>query len=88
MIGDPRMFTSLDEEVDGQARITFGDNSKGNVKGRWTVIGACGPYNLGGSATITGHILCATTINNPMTSTGLVVHLHTRDQACLGTQTC
>ena len=21
------------------------------VKGRWTVTGACGPYNLGGSAT-------------------------------------
>ena len=32
MIGDPRMFTSLDE-VDGQERITFGDNSKGKVKG-------------------------------------------------------
>ena len=29
MTGDPRMFTSLDEEVDGQERITFGDNSKG-----------------------------------------------------------
>ena len=33
MIGDPRMFTSLDEEVDGQERITFRDNSKGKVKG-------------------------------------------------------
>ena len=33
MIGDPCMFTSLDEEVDGQERITFGDNSKGKVKG-------------------------------------------------------
>ena len=22
-----------------------------DVKGRWTVTGACGPYNLGGSAT-------------------------------------
>ena len=32
MTGDPRMFTSLDEEVDGQERITFGDNSKGKVK--------------------------------------------------------
>ena len=31
--GDPRMFTSLDEEVDGQERITFGDNSKGKVQG-------------------------------------------------------
>jgi hypothetical protein len=37
---------------------------------------------------VTGHMLSATTINNPMSSTGLVVHLHTRDQAfCLGTQT-
>ena len=27
------MFTSLDEEIDGQERITFGDNSKGKVKG-------------------------------------------------------
>ena len=33
MTGDPRMFTSLDEEVDGQEKITFGDNSKGKVKG-------------------------------------------------------
>ena len=33
MTGDPHMFTSLDEEVDGQERITFGDNSKGKVKG-------------------------------------------------------
>ena len=33
MTGDPRMFSSLDEEVDGQERITFGDNSKGKVKG-------------------------------------------------------
>ena len=32
MTGDPRMFTSLDE-VDGQERITFEDNSKGKVKG-------------------------------------------------------
>ena len=32
MTGDP-MFTSIDEEVDGQERITFGDNSKGKVKG-------------------------------------------------------
>ena len=23
-----------------------------DVKGRWTVTGACGPYNLGGSATV------------------------------------
>ena len=33
MTGDRRMFTSIDEEVDGQERITFGDNSKGKVKG-------------------------------------------------------
>jgi len=33
MIGDPRMFTSLDEDVDNQEKITFGDNSKGKVKG-------------------------------------------------------
>ena len=33
MTGDPRMFTSLDEEVDGKERITFGDNIKGKVKG-------------------------------------------------------
>jgi hypothetical protein len=29
----PRMFTSLDENVDGQDKITFGDNSKGKVQG-------------------------------------------------------
>ena len=33
MTGDPHMFTSLDKEVDGLERITFGDNSKGKVKG-------------------------------------------------------
>jgi hypothetical protein len=33
MTDDPHMFTSLDEEVDGQERITFGDNSKGKVQG-------------------------------------------------------
>ena len=33
MTSDPRIFTSLDEEVDGQEKITFGDNSKGKVKG-------------------------------------------------------
>jgi hypothetical protein len=31
--GDPRIFTSLDEDVDGQERITFGDNSKDKVQG-------------------------------------------------------
>jgi len=33
MAGDPWMFTSLDEDVDNQEKITFGDNSKGKVKG-------------------------------------------------------
>jgi hypothetical protein len=33
MTGNPRMFTSLDENVDGQDKITFGDNSKGKVHG-------------------------------------------------------
>ena len=33
MISDPCMFASIDEEVDGKERITFGDNSKGKVKG-------------------------------------------------------
>ena len=37
MTGDPRMFTSLDEEVDSQERITMGDNSKGKVQGLGTV---------------------------------------------------
>ena len=32
MTGDTHMFTSLDEEVDGQERITFGDNSKARLK--------------------------------------------------------
>ena len=27
------MFTSLDEEADGQERMTYGDNSNGKVKG-------------------------------------------------------
>ena len=26
------MFTSLDEDIDNQEKITFGDNSKGKVK--------------------------------------------------------
>ena len=33
MTGDPHMFTSLDEDVDDQERITFGDNSKSKVQG-------------------------------------------------------
>jgi hypothetical protein len=33
MTDDPHMFTSLDEEVDCQENITFGDNSKGKVQG-------------------------------------------------------
>jgi hypothetical protein len=32
MNGNPWMFTSLDENVDEQDKITFGDNSKGNVQ--------------------------------------------------------
>jgi len=32
MTGDPQMFTSLNEDVDNQENITFGDNSKGDVK--------------------------------------------------------
>jgi hypothetical protein len=37
MTGNPRMFTSLDEDVDEQDKITFGDISKGKVQGlaRW-----------------------------------------------------
>jgi hypothetical protein len=31
--GNPRMFTSLDENVDEQDKITFGDNSNGKVQG-------------------------------------------------------
>jgi hypothetical protein len=33
MTGNPRMFTSIDEDIDGQDKITFGDNSKGKVQG-------------------------------------------------------
>jgi transposase InsO family protein len=33
MTSDPRMFTSLDENVGDNERITFGDNSKGKVQG-------------------------------------------------------
>jgi hypothetical protein len=33
MTGDPRKFTSLDEEVDCQEKITFGDNLKGKIHG-------------------------------------------------------
>jgi hypothetical protein len=33
MTGNPWMFTSLDENVDGQDKITFGDNPKGKVQG-------------------------------------------------------
>jgi hypothetical protein len=33
MTGNLRMFTSLDEDVDEQDKITFGDNSKGKVQG-------------------------------------------------------
>jgi hypothetical protein len=33
MTGNPRMFTSLDENVDEQDKIIFGDKSMGNVQG-------------------------------------------------------
>jgi hypothetical protein len=33
MTGNPWMFTSLDENVDGQDKFTIGDNSKGKVQG-------------------------------------------------------
>jgi hypothetical protein len=33
MIGDSNMFSSLDDEAIGYNDITFGDNSKGEVKG-------------------------------------------------------
>ena len=32
------MFTSVDENVDNQEKITFGDNSKGKVKGLGKVV--------------------------------------------------
>ena len=32
MTGDPRMFTSLDEEVDGQERITFEITQRARLK--------------------------------------------------------
>ena len=32
------IYTSLDEEVDGQEKITFGDNSKGKVQGLGKVV--------------------------------------------------
>jgi hypothetical protein len=38
MIDDPHMFTSLDEDVDDQEMITFGDNSKGKVQGLGKVV--------------------------------------------------
>jgi hypothetical protein len=33
MTSNPRMFTSLNEDIDEQDKITFGDNSKGKVQG-------------------------------------------------------
>jgi hypothetical protein len=33
MTGDPRMFTSLEENRECQENITFGDNSKSKIKG-------------------------------------------------------
>jgi hypothetical protein len=37
MTGDPMMFSSLDENVDGYSDIIFGDNSRGKVKGVGTI---------------------------------------------------
>jgi hypothetical protein len=33
MTGDPHMFATLEENGECQEKITFGDNSKGKVKG-------------------------------------------------------
>jgi len=33
MTGEPWMLTSHNEDVDNQEKITFGNNSKGKVKG-------------------------------------------------------
>jgi hypothetical protein len=33
MTSNPQMFTSIDEDVDEQDKITFRDNSKGKVQG-------------------------------------------------------
>jgi len=33
MTEDPRMFTSLDEDVSNQEKITIGDNWKGKIQG-------------------------------------------------------
>jgi hypothetical protein len=38
MNGNPQMFISLDEDVDEQDKITFGDNSKGKVQGLGKVV--------------------------------------------------
>ena len=38
MTGDPRMFNSLDEEIDGQESITFGGNSKVKVQGLGKIV--------------------------------------------------
>jgi hypothetical protein len=38
MNGNPRMFISLDEDVDEQDKITFEDNSKGKVQGLGKVV--------------------------------------------------
>jgi hypothetical protein len=37
MTGDPMMFSSLDENMDGYSDIIFGDNSRGKVKGVGTI---------------------------------------------------
>ena len=37
MTGDPKMFSSLDDNVVGYSGIIFGDNSRGKVKGIGTI---------------------------------------------------
>jgi len=37
MTGDPKMFSSLDDNVIGYSDIIFGDNSRGKVKGVGTI---------------------------------------------------
>ena len=37
MTGDPKIFSSLDDNVVGYSNIIFGDNSRGKVKGIGTI---------------------------------------------------
>ena len=38
MTGDPKMSSSLDDNVVGYSDIIFGDNSRGKVKGIGTIV--------------------------------------------------